>query len=156
MLDVALLINSIVEKLQDIPELVACLNHRPEQIFAYHDIYPSKANLFKAVATMTPGQIMVSWAGCQPPPSTMGYWAHNIQIFIRAAEEQPTARPDGYYRLIRMIFDGVPRGGSCSMRQISFMPYLDPMTAESAVRMVDEQGTDYFEVRFQLVETVPV
>jgi hypothetical protein len=156
MLNVAELINAIVAKLQDIPDLVACLKNQPEAIFAYHDIYPSKSNLLKAIATMKSGQIMVAWAGCQTPGASMGYWSHNIQIFVRAAEEDPSTSPDGYYRIIRLIFDGIPRGGSCSMRQLSFLPYLDPMTGESAVRLVDEQGADYFEVRFQLVETVPV
>lgn len=154
MIKVSKLINSVVDKLRQIPELVALLHGDENSIFAYHDVYPSKSSLALAVIELKPGQIMVAWNGSGPAPAPMGFWQHNVKVFLRGAEERDDVDPEGYYDLFRLIFDGVPAGQALPMRSIEFVPECDPMSNESISRSSDIEGVDYFEIDFNFVERV--
>lgn len=152
MIRVKSLVNAIVDNLRSIPELVACLQGNEEAIFAYHDIYPAKSSVALAVVELQPGQVMVAWNGTTQAAAAMGFWQHNVKIFIRAAEEVEGLNPDGYYELFRLIFDGVPEGQTLTMRQLEQIPECDPMENETIVRSTDGEGVDYFEVNLSFTE----
>lgn len=152
MIRVKRLVNAIVDNLRSIPELVAVLQGKEEAIFAYHDIYPAKSSVALAVVELEPGQIMVAWNGTTPAAAAMGFWQHNVKVFIRAAEEVESLDPDGYYELFRLIFDGIPEGQELTMRQLEQIPECDPMENETVVRSTDAEGVDYFEVDLSFTE----
>jgi hypothetical protein len=154
MIKVSTLVNSIVDKMRQIPELVSLLHGDENSIFAYHDVYPTKSSLALAVIELKPGQIMVAWNGSAPGPTPMGFWTHNIKVFLRGVEEKEGIDPEGYYDLFRLIFDGIPEGQALTMRQIEFVPECDPMANESISRTSDIEGVDYFEIDFDFVERI--
>lgn len=155
MIRVKQLVDAIVDNLRAIPELVALLQGNEEAIFAYHDIYPAKSSVAMAVLELEPGQIMVAWNGTTPAAAPMGFWRHNVKIFVRAAEEVQTLNPEGYYELFRLMFDGVPDGQTLTMRQMEMIPECDPMESETIVRSSDIEGTDYFEIDLNFTEKMP-
>lgn len=155
MIRVKSLVEAIVNNLRSIPELVAILQGREEAIFAYHDIYPAKSSVALAIIELQPGQIMVAWNGTSPAAAPLGFWSHNVKVYIRAAEESETLDPEGYYELFRLIFDGVPEGQSLTMRQMEQIPECDPMENETIVRSSDAEGIDYFEVDLNFTEKMP-
>lgn len=152
MIRVKRLVNAIVDNLRSIAELVAVLQGKEEAIFAYHDVYPAKSSVALAIVELEPGQIMVAWNGTAPAAAAMGFWQHNVKIFIRAEEEVETLDPDGYYELFRLIFDGVPEGQELTMRQLEQIPECDPMENETIDRSTDAEGVDYFEVNLTFTE----
>jgi hypothetical protein len=152
LVDVASLSDEIVGKWRAIPDLVDFIGGS-EKVFVYHHSYPNNSSIGKAIATLKPGQIMLAWEGVRPPEAPMAYWTHRFTAFVRAPEELPVSSPSGYYLLIRLLFDGIPQPGTCRMREIQFLPTLDSMGGESAELSMDEQGADYFTVRFNISET---
>lgn len=152
MINVSRLVDSIVDNLRAIPELVALMQGRDESIFAYHDLYPDRNSLTLEITKLLPGQMMVAWTGTTPS-SGMGYWNHSIKIYARAIEEPSNgAAPDSYYEIVRLVFDGVPAGQSLTMRQIEFLDFCDPMANENVFRSSDIEGIDHFEIDLTFTE----
>jgi len=146
LIKVSELVDAFVDHLRRIPDLVAHLQGRPEAIYAHHDRYPDVNSLALAVQQMEPGNVMVAWVGSQPS-SGMSWWKHQLKIFIRAnVEEFSGTSPDGYYEIVRLMFDGVPEGQTLEMRSIEPVDRVDPMSDWSIARSSDIEGVDYFEI----------
>lgn len=146
MINVSSLVDAIVDHLRKIPDLVAILQGRENAIYAYHDRFADTNSVALAIAKMEPGQLMVVWVGSVPGAPT-SWWKHQIKIYIRANEEDFNgATPEGYYEIVRLIFDGVPEGQSLPMRAIEPLESVDPMQDESISRSSDLEGVDYFEI----------
>ncbi len=148
------LIEALVGKLRDIPDLVGEVDGDEERIFAYHDRYPARTRLMDAVYEMPWPSIMVAWQGIdQGSRGEFGAWRHHVSLFLRAKEEYGDP-PDGYYRLYRLICKGVPAGGDGQpMIYTTVHPSFDPHgDVPPIVRQSDQAGVDYFEVQMSFIE----
>lgn len=149
MINPAGLIDALVDHLRDIPDLVDEMGGDEENIFAYHDHYPTKVRLERAKNLMLHPGIMVAYEGVEPGFSNASeVWQHKLSLTIRAAEESDYESPAAYYRILRLLVKGVPTVGdgqpmNNAMVHDSFLPFGSGFRME---RQTDIEGIDYFGV----------
>jgi hypothetical protein len=147
------IVDSLVDLLRDIPELVDEVGGDEERIFAYHDRYPKKVSLEVARYQMLSPGVMVAYQGTAPG-SFGGFevWRHEFSITLRAGEEPDNEPPAGYYRLFRLITKGVSTGVGLPMNNATVHPSCHPMDTPSMRRQIDANDIDYFEVLMSFTE----
>ena len=159
MIEPSQLVDRIVVLLQSIQDLAAAVGG-PQNIRAHYDAYPVQS-LGDAVYEMTPPGILVVWDGTSPAGmGTREVWQHQFRLILRAKTESVAGwAPNGYYRLWKLIVDGVPEAGDGSkMRMIEpmFGVYqIGQMSINRSQLLVDPSTNsvlEFFEVRFALRE----
>jgi hypothetical protein len=149
------IIDSLVDLLRDIPELVQEMGGDEQRIFAYHDRYPKNVSLEMAKYQMPAPSVMIAWQGVRLG-SRGGFnaWKHDLSISLRAKEETSDP-PDGYYRLYRLVTKGVPAtiGDGQPMIYATVHPSCEPMDDIPPIqRQTDAMGVDYFEISMSFTE----
>ena len=78
MVNIAQVVDAIVEKLREIPELVTEMGANPDRIYAYHDHYPKRTSLPQAIYQMPAPSVMVAWQGTAPGNFGENEWPEDI------------------------------------------------------------------------------
>ncbi len=153
MIDPSELVDNLVAKLRDIPDLVTEMGGDAEAIFAYHDQYPKNISLAHAIHSMPAPSIMAVWQGTGPG-SFGGFdvWKHQVTLYLRARAAEDGAPATPYYRLFRLITKGVPAASGQPMLNTQVHPNCHPMDLPSIQRQTDAEGLDYFEVPITFTE----
>jgi hypothetical protein len=138
-------VNSLVAILRDIPELVAEMGGDADRIYAYHDSFPKRVSLARAIHLMPAPAIMAVWQGTAPG-SFGGYsvWKHQVTLFVRA--------PESYYNVFRLLTKGVPTMAGVPMSNVTVHQSCYPMDLPLIQRQQDAEGVDYFEVPIAFTE----
>jgi hypothetical protein len=153
MVNLAQVVDAIVAKLRDIPELVTEMGGNPDRIYAYHDHYPKRTSLPQAIYQMPAPSVMVAWQGTAP--GNFGEneaWKHQFSLFLRAGETPTAGEPTAYYRLFALIVNGVPTSTGTRLLYSTIHKDCYPMDTPSISRETDAEGLDYFEVSVTLTE----
>lgn len=130
---------AMVTTLQKIPELIALLEQGHAGIVPYIDENPIRNSISKAVYQMPAGSILVVWSGTTIEASAMEGWVHVIQIFMRAA------RGGSALAIIDALMEGIPvPGDGLRWRYCPIMDGVLPTMVKDVVRLIDEEGIDYF------------
>lgn len=153
MIDPAELVDNLVARLRDIPDLVLEMDGLPDRIFAYHDSYPKRVSLARAIHQMPVPAIMAVWQGTQPGAlGGMDVWKHQVTLFLRARETFEGDPPTAYYRLFRLITKGIPTGEGIAMLNVTVHTSCYPMDLPMIQRQTDAEGLDYFEAPLSFTE----
>ena len=153
MIDASEIVNNLVAMLRDIPDLLSEVGGDPERIYAYHDSYPKKISLVRAIHSMPAPCVMAVWQGTQPGSfGGMDVWKHQVTLFLRAKETFEGDPPSAYYRLFRLITKGVPTAAGIVLENATVHPSCYPMDLPSIQRQIDAEGLDYFEVPLSFTE----
>jgi len=149
----AVLVDNLVTLLRDIPELVTEMDGDAERIYAYHDQYPKRASLARAIHEMPAPSIMAVWQGTHPGAfGGVDVWKHQVTLYLRARETFDGDPPTGYYQLFRLITKGVPATADAPMLNVTVHPSCYPMDLPPIQRQTDAEGLDYFEVPITFTE----
>jgi hypothetical protein len=144
------LLDAIVAKYRDIPELVAALDGDPERIFAYKDDFPGAASVSDVLWTLANKQVMVVYQGFSYVRWGSGMaQEHRFSIYARIASI--------YWYLFQ---DGVPAHGSGLPIQYEEIVFgCDPMGRGSGPRgerktlpVSQTSAIDYLQFDFSLIE----
>jgi len=137
--------NAMTAKLQSIPELVALL----DSIVGYVDENPERNSISNAIYGMPAGSLLVVWNGTTlEAASTMEAWIHVLQIYVRAR------RGDSPLAVIDALMDGIPvPGDGLRWRYCPIMDGVLPTVVRDVVRLIDEEGIDYYAVTTFTQET---
>lgn len=153
MIDPSDIVTNLVALLRTVPELRAEMNGDTDAIYAYHDAYPKRESLVRAIHEMPLPGIMVAWQGTQPGSfSAMDVWKHQITLYLRSRETLEGNTPTSYYRLFRMIVKGIPAGTTTAMLDTVVHLSCYPMDLPAIQRQTDAEGLDYFEVPITFTE----
>jgi hypothetical protein len=147
-IDLIALTDAMVTTFRNIPELVAALDSRPENISGYIDVNPDKNSVAKAIYQMQPGTVLVAWQETLFEAAEMEAWSHHFQYYVRAR------RGASALDLITKLVNGVPvPGDGLRWRFCPLMPGLLPTNILEIARVVDEEGIDYFAITSETQET---
>jgi hypothetical protein len=147
------IIDSLVELLRKITDLVAEVANDDQRIFAYHDRYPNNVSLEMARYEMPSPSVMVAYQGTAPGGfGGIEAWRHEFSISLRAKDEPGYETPDAYYRLFRLIVKGVPVGESQPMENLTVHSSCNPMDTPTMRRQTDQAGVDFFEISVSFTE----
>ncbi len=153
MIDPSVVVNNFVALLRDIPDLVAEMNGDPDRIYAYHDQYPKRVSLTKALHEMPSPAIMIAWMGTSPGSfGGVEVWKHQITVYMRARETFDGDGPTSYYRLFRLLTKGVPAATGIEMLNATVHPSCQSMELPLIQRQPDAEGLDYFEAPITFTE----
>ncbi len=159
MIDAAEILDALVERLRDTPDVVSLMDGDPERIRAYHDMYPNQNSLQEEIAKglEAPG-ILCYWQATGPGAGGFEPWQHVFGIAIRMAAELNTgATPQlGYSKIFRAIMKGLPATGEqqpliYATIHPQCLPFLDS-TWPSISRATDVAGIDYFVIQLSFTE----
>lgn len=152
MIDASELVNNLVTRLREIPELVTEMNGDASRIYAYHDQYPKRSSLAVAIHQMPVPAILVAWQGTVPGTfGGMDVWKHQVTLYLRARETADSEAPP-YYHLHRLVTKGVPASADAPMCNLTVHPSCYPMDLPAIQRATDAEGLDYFEVPITFTE----
>src|SRR5688572_16307353 len=114
MIDPAEISENLIALLREIPEYIEEMGGDPERIYAYHDGFPARSSLDKAIYEMPVPATMVVWQGTAPGGfGGMEVWEHKFAVIVRVPEPATGSDPPtGYYRLFRLFLKGVPASGT--------------------------------------------
>jgi hypothetical protein len=149
--------DGLVTLLRLIPSLVQLTGSDAGNIFPYHDQFPKRSSLARALHEMPNGSLMVAWAGSGPVGvGGMEQWQHMFSIYCRAQEEDLDT-PNSYYAIFRLVVDGVPvsdvlNPSSQPMFNLEVVPECNPMNPPSIAREADANALDYFHISITFVE----
>lgn len=147
MTDLIELTTAIVAILQGIPELVLELGGDAGSIQGYIDETPQKNSLARAVYTMSPGSILVTWVDTTLAEGEMEGFEHRVHIHLKAM------RGRSPLRLIDLVMDGIPvPGDGLRWRYGCVLPGILPAQVGEVARLVDEEGIDYPVIEFLFKE----
>ncbi len=155
MINPGTLVDTIVEKLRAISELVTEMGSDATRIQPYHYRYPKESSVARALHDVGSPSILVVYRGTDPGRLGGGdVWKHRFSLFIRSGEvadaDPATA---GYYRLLELITTGVPSSGDGQrMLYTVIHPSCYPIDLPRMVAASDIEGIDFFEVQFSLTE----
>jgi hypothetical protein len=152
LIDASALVDSVVEYLRDIPELVSAMGGDEERIYAYHDRYPEHVSIDQARYEMTSPGIMVAWNGTYPGGGGFEAWQHELNLTLRAQTESGDDSPSAYYNLFRLITRGIPTGETVRLQYLTIHPSCNPMDTPSIRRETDAMGIDYWSVTMIFTE----
>lgn len=150
------LLDALVDKLRDIPALVALVGTK-EAIQGHRDAYPG-ATTTEAIYALQPPAILIIWDG-SGPSSAQGreVWQHSFRAIFRCSAEISGA-PGGYGLLWDQFVNGVPAGGNQPFFRAAVHESCYPIDTPSISRTFlltspeTGQGIEYFESRFSLTE----
>ncbi len=147
MIDGRELIDTLVDALRTMPDLLAAIGDDPARIYSYHDSFPERVDIEQARRLMPTPSIMVSYRGLQVR-AEMDPWEHLIEIDLRIGKETPPAEGEtrGYYRMIRALAKGKPAGWEQTLINQQVLAPCYAARIESVQRLSDREGVDYFEV----------
>ncbi len=129
------LLDAFVEKLREIPELVAAMQGDPERIYTYKDSYPEQSSLPVAVHEMPSPGIMAVWAVVGPTGFSVGeVWLHQLHLYVRAQD---------YGLVFRLLTKGVPASTGIPLIGSTVHDNFYPMDPPSIERQADIEGLDY-------------
>lgn len=146
MINAAELIDNLVAFLRDIPDLVAEMEGNPERIIAYHHRYPKQRSLEEAKHGMPAPGIMVAHLG--PRPGSLGgvtMWHHRVSLYLRTRETFEGDPPGGYYRLWRLISDGIATSHQQPLLYAAIHPSCELVDLPEFGFQSDAEGLDYCE-----------
>ena len=147
-IDLIALTNATVDAFRRIPELVDALDGKPENVIGYVDVNPDKNSVGKAIYQMPPGSILVAWQETVFDPASMEPWVHRYQYYVRAQ------RGGSALDIILKLVNGVPvPGDGQRWRYCPLMSGVNPTNVTNIVRMIDEEGIDYFVITAETLET---
>ena len=153
MISPKILVDAIVTKLGEIPDLVTDVGGATN-IFAYHDTFPEKSNLAEAIYGQKQPSVMVVWRRTRPG-RRMSAWIHDVSLILKAKAET-VADPDGYYAMVDHIINGVPSSGTIPLISTEIHASVDLMevpTIDRKVLLVSaDTSIDYFEITTGLPE----
>jgi len=155
MINPAIIVNSLVDLLRHIPDLVAELGGDEQRIYAYHDRYPKNISLEMAKYQMPAPGIMVVLQGTGVGKrGDFNAWKHDFSIFLRAAEDTGEDLPKGYYEIYRLMMKGIPSNGDGQALEYAVVnSSCEPMDDVPPIRrQTDSAGIDFFEVQMTFTE----
>ena len=135
------LVDNLVAMLRDTPELVAEMDGDADRIYAYHDSFPTRVSLARAVHQMPAPAIMAVWQGTTP--GTFGgvdVWKHQVTLFMRARQTYQGDPPTSYYRLFRLVTKGVPIATAQPLLNAPVHASCYPMDLPLIQRQPDAEG----------------
>lgn len=148
------IIDSLLDLLQHIPDLVDELGGDESRIYAYHNRYAGNVSLEYAKYKMLHPSIMIAWQGTgHGSRGGFGAWRHDFSICLRAKEDLQQS-PTGYYTLYKLITKGIPTNGDGQpMIYTQVHASCDPMDEIPAIqRQMDSAGVDFFEISMSFTE----
>jgi hypothetical protein len=126
MIEACEIVNSLIDLLRDIPELVDEVSGDENRIYAYDDRYPQNENLRKAIHSMKSPSIMVAYRSFGPGSMDEGQPInHKIEICARPGMNRSC------HEIGRLLVDGVPKNQPLPMFTITVLDDLDPMVLET-------------------------
>ena len=143
-------IDTIVQTLQSIPDVVALMGGNPQQIAAHHDFYGEDYRLAEALFKMRPPAVLVAYDG------SLGgnfdgatVFKHRFLLYMRLANQADQPQPIGYGTMWRTIISAgpVPAWDGTSgpnIRSVQLHEGLDLMDTPSIMRRQDEELMDFF------------
>lgn len=150
MINPAELVDTLVDALRHIPELIEEMDGDATRIRAYHDAYPTITSWELAVGKEPSPSILAIWM--ETVPSSVGEiqsWEHRVSLFLRARRVpmNGAAQVVGYYRIFQALIDGIPTNGN-SLPMVNYQVHSEclPMELPSMSRKVDAEGVNFFEV----------
>ncbi len=156
MIDGRMLVDTLVDALRTVPDLLAAVGDDEEKIYAYHDSYPDSIDIEQARRLMPVPSVMASYGGLQWGGDSTDPWEHVVQLDLRIGretapvegeetpEDETTAR--GYSRMIRALTKARPAGWDVELIHGSVLASCYPPQVQSIQRQSDREGVDYFEV----------
>ena len=152
MLNPSTLVDSIVAKLQSIPEVVTELGELATNIQSYESEYPSSLTITEAVHNQPNPSIIVVWNGSGPGESKRGdAWVHRLSLLCKTQNK--------YADLFTVISNGIPGASTddgLNFRRTSIHTSCDPISTLTADRrqlfVNDYSAIDYLEISFTLIE----
>ena len=154
MIDPAELLDALVAKWRDIPELVAEKNGDAQVIAPYHDRFPHHASLPQAIHTMPAPGILLAWTGAAAVNEIAAPWRYQLTAHVRSralAADDP-APGNGYYRILRQLWRGIPAADGVPVCQLTIHPSCGPMEPPRIERRADAEALDYVEVTLEFLE----
>jgi hypothetical protein len=141
------LVNAMVTKLSNIPELMAVL--APEDpIVGYVDLNPIRNSVEKAIYQMQPGQVFVNWTDTNLDEGQMSRWSHSMEICVRSL---PGASD---MDLVDVIMEGVPQpGDGLIWLRCPILDGLLPTNVKKIERRTDSEYVDYLVIMTETAET---
>ena len=156
MINVGTLMNTHVELLRDIPELVSLMADDPTRIFAFHDNMPEATSPGNVWYQVPAPSLMLLWESTDPEEgSRMNQWVHTISAYARVGQWDPATDPPlGFYRLIQLLYLGKPQSIGRCMKDICILSSVGPISehAPTFVRETDPAGVDFLRVTFKFAE----
>jgi hypothetical protein len=97
----------------------------------------------RAVYQQPNGSVLVAWTGTATSGTTgeLQAWEHTVEIYVRAAKRSSPLT------LLQAVIDGVPEGQDLRWRYLCVNDYVLPPEISEVVRVIDEEGIDYFLIR---------
>jgi hypothetical protein len=147
-IDLIALTEAMVTAFRNIPELVAALDGKAENIASYIDVNPDKNSVAKAIYQMPPGSVLVIWQETLFAAAEIGAWLHRYQYFVRAR------RGATALDVINKLVNGVPNpGDGLRWRFCPLLLGVLPTNITEIARITDEEGIDYFAITTETQET---
>ena len=146
------LINAMVDAFQRIPELTTLLENGADSIYGYIDENPIRNSASKAIYQLPAGSLLVSWSSTSLDRAggggdSMLAWVHSIQVFVKAC------RGKSALEITHALANGVPQPGNQVWRICPLMSGVLGTEIREIVRLIDEEGIDYYVVNTITQET---
>lgn len=159
MINPGTLVAAIVAKLRDIPALVTAIGGDATKIASYDYRYPKQTSLREAISELTAPGMLVAFRGIAEGrfpgiTSSRTTRVYNFAVFVRSPEildaDPATA---GYYAIFEQMEKGVGTASGQRFIYDTIDPGCYPIGGPLGVLPgTDEEGRDFWEVRFSLLE----
>ena len=159
MINPGTLVAAIVAKLRDIPALVTAIGGDATKIVSYDFRYPKQTSFREAVSELTAPGLLVVFRGIGPSlfpgiSNSRSTRRYDFAVFVRSREivdaDPATA---GYYAVFEEMEKGVVTGSGQRFIYSEIVSGCYPIGGPlSVLPGSDEEGRDYWEVRFSLHE----
>lgn len=145
MLNPDTLCDALRDKLRAIPALVTLMANDPLRIVCYVD---SDSGLLRSVNEMQLPSMLIAWQEMQGQSDALQAWTHRLSIFVRYAGR--------FGALLYQVTNGVPTGGDG--RRLTAPDVVHPdwemVGVPTAQRVIDDDGTEYFEIGMTFAQKV--
>jgi hypothetical protein len=129
------------------------MNGNPGNIQPFEYFYGQDKSLEVAVQSITAPGILVAWLGTHGGNfDGMTIWKHRVGAFVRMANIQGAAQPNGYEYLFYTMFNSPVNGGTVNIRYVNLLPNVDIMDTPTAAMRTDVDRFDYQEIEMVFPE----
>jgi hypothetical protein len=132
------ILNGIVTKLRDIPELVVLVGGDASRIFAYTDKYPLEVNVSQKISRLEPGSVMV-WMQSKAPANESGPWKHVVEFVMMPDDGGESEDMED------AIVNGIVTADEMRFEEVEPIDEVDPMQ----VIVIDRGQIDFTDSTFE-------
>jgi hypothetical protein len=147
MVDLLALLNDAATMIASCPEVAEELNGNSDGVLVYEDVATTvKNSLTRSVYEQPNGSVLLAWIGSAISVGEMEGWQHQVDIYVRALRQKSPLK------LLNAIIDGIPYGQDLRWRYQCVNDAVLPVTILEIVRVPDEEGIDFYQIRCAFVE----